>query len=84
MLSLIAMRATTEAANAVALTGAFAGCIAAFASWRQLRRKKRGADAATDSRHLLLSMWSMMTSLWLFGAIVFNAIGSAPGPSCPG
>jgi hypothetical protein len=71
---------------------ALAACAAGgFVSWRAWRQS---VQARTEgSRHLLhtgegrdrfLAMWGMMSSLWFFFAILFNAIASVVVPPCLG
>lgn len=80
------IRELAIAGDAAALLGAFAGGLAAFACWYRLRNTglARRTDTIARSRKLLLAMGAMMTSVWLFGAILFNAIGSVPVQACAG
>lgn len=80
------VRDTLLACDGIALAGAFAGGLAAFATWRRLRSSERamGTGAIAESRLHFLAMWGMMASLWLFGAILFNAMGSVPVQACAG
>lgn len=58
---------------------ALAGCGAgAWVSWRLWTRV--GGD---DGRNHFLALWGLMSSLWFFGAILFNVIASLMVPSCP-
>jgi hypothetical protein len=71
---------------------ALIACAAAgLVSWRAWLRATR--TGTTNRDHLLhtgegrdrfLSMWGIMSSLWFFCAILFNAIASVTVPPCPG
>jgi hypothetical protein len=61
--------------DALALAGCAAGAIV---SWRIRQRLRTG-----DSRNRFLTLWGLMSSLWFFAAILFNAIASLAVPACP-
>ncbi|HTQ15087.1 MAG TPA: hypothetical protein VMH86_14530 [Rhizomicrobium sp.] len=79
------LRATLIAFDVVAFAAAFAGAAISYANWR------RGGDPAAadtpervagDSRVHFLALWGLLSSLWFFAAILFNAIASITVPLC--
>jgi hypothetical protein len=74
--------------DVVALIACTAGGLVSWRAWRRSSHAK-----AQDEHHLLhtgegrdrfLAMWGMMSSLWFFFAILFNAIASITVPPCLG
>ena len=62
--------------DAVALVACAAG---AAVSWRAWRRSGPGGG-----RNRFLALWGLMSSLWFFAAILFNAFASIMVPICRG
>jgi hypothetical protein len=57
---------------------ALAGCATgAFVSWRIWAQ-----HPASEGRNHFLALWGIMSSLWFFGAILFNAIVSVAVTPC--
>jgi hypothetical protein len=63
------------ASDVIALGACAAG---AFVSWRIWRR------GTGKGRDRFLALWGMMSSLWFFGAILFNVFASILVPPCQG
>lgn len=70
----------------VALVAALAGGVISWSSWRATQNEKKGgathAIHTGEGRTRFLALWGLMSSLWFFGAIVFNTIGSIVVPLC--
>lgn len=67
------LRALLFAFDATALIACIAG---GWISWRCWQRCPSG------SRSHFLALWGLMSSLWFFGAILFNIIASVTVPPC--
>jgi hypothetical protein len=73
-------------------TVALAACATGgLVSWRAWAHSSRANHAAPDhilhtgeGRDRFLAMWGLMSSLWFFIAVLFNAIASITVPPCPG
>lgn len=70
--------------DAVALLGCAAGAAMSWAAWRRVRQP--GGHAHTlhtgEGRNRVLAIWGLLSSLWFFGAILFNSIASVMVPPC--
>jgi hypothetical protein len=60
--------------NLIALAGCAAGASVSWRIWAQLR--------AGDGRNRFLALWGVMSSLWFFAAVLFNAIVSIMVTPC--
>ena len=56
----------------IALATCFAGGWVSWSHWRRVR----------SGRNRFLALWGLMSSLWFFAAILFNAIASVAVPPC--
>ncbi len=69
-----------------AVIAAALGGVVSFWCWQQVKGEKEGGFAQAigigDGRTRFLSIWGMMSSLWFFFAIAFNAIASLTVPPC--
>jgi hypothetical protein len=70
--------------DAVALAAAAAGGLVSWRAWRRVRAP--GGHTHTlhtgEGRNRFLAMWGLLSSLWFFGAILFNTIASVTVPPC--
>jgi hypothetical protein len=70
----------------VALLACAAGGAVSWRSWRHTRHEKEGDHSYAlhtgEGRSRFLALWGMFSSLWFFGAILFNTIGSLTVPPC--
>jgi hypothetical protein len=62
--------------DAIALAASLGGGAISLSGW--LRTRGDGED----NRSRFLALWGMMSSLWFFFAILFNAIASVLAPLC--
>ena len=84
--SMASLRAAMFSFDTVAILAAAAGGITAWLCFL----KTRPSEEVHGSRHLaaaegrahFLSLWGLFSSLWFFGAIVFNTIASIAVPLC--
>jgi hypothetical protein len=63
------------ASDVIAIVACASGAFVASRIWR------RGTGKGRDR---FLALWGMMSSLWFFGAILFNAFASIMVPPCQG
>lgn len=72
----------------VALAICVAGGVVAWWAWRRTRTEKEGGPRhalhSGEGRARFVALWGIMSSLWFFGAIVFNIIASVTVPPCIG
>ena len=71
----------------VAIAGGAAAGSSPGAAWRADARQAARAHTAQstgEGRDRFLALWGMMSSLWFFCAILFNAIASVMVPLCLG
>lgn len=69
----------------VALIACAAGAAVSWRSWRRSEDAKSGSRQALNiraGRTRFLAIWGLMSSLWFFGAILFNTIASLTVPPC--
>jgi hypothetical protein len=70
----------------VAVVAAALGGVVSFWCWQQVKGEKEGgftqAIGIGDGRTRFLAIWGIMSSLWFFFAIAFNAIASLTVPPC--
>jgi hypothetical protein len=69
----------------VALLAAAAGAWVSWQSWRAARAgaSHRHVLHTGEGRNSFLAIWGLLSSLWFFFAILFNAIASLMVPPCP-
>lgn len=74
--------------DAVALAACAAGGGVSWWAWRQTRREVEGGESFAlhtgEGRTRFLALWGLMSSLWFFLAVLFNAIASVTVPPCAG
>ena len=72
--------------NVVALAACAAGAFVSWRAWRTVREAggHRHTLHTGEGRDRFLAMWGMLSSLWFFFAILFNAIASLMVPPCLG
>ncbi len=70
--------------DAVAFLACAAGALASWRCWHRIRAGARPVPRTGEDRNRFLAMWGMLSSLWFFFAILFNAIASVMVPPCPG
>lgn len=74
--------------DAVALAICVAGGVVSWWAWRRTRDEKEGGHRQAlhtgEGRTRFMALWGIMSSLWFFGAIVFNIIASVTVPPCAG
>jgi len=84
--SVTTLRATLIAFDAIAVLAVIAGAAASLWAWRRTSAEKSGGAShaleAGEGRTRFLALWGLMSSLWFFGAILFNAIASVAVPLC--
>ena len=72
--------------DAVALLACAAGGIISWRAWDRSAHAGRAAPHhilhTGEGRDRFLAMWGLMSSLWFFFAILFNAIASVTVPPC--
>jgi hypothetical protein len=61
--------------DAIALIACASGAVVSWRIWQ---------GGAGKSRDRFLALWGMMSSLWFFGAILFNVFASILVPPCQG
>jgi hypothetical protein len=70
----------------VAMIATFSGAVVSWSNWRATQNEKKGGATRAihtgEGRTRFLALWGLMSSLWFFGAIVFNTIGSIMVPLC--
>jgi hypothetical protein len=68
----------------VALGACAAGALVAWTIWRRVREAggHRHTLHTGEGRNRFLAMWGLLSSLWFFGAILFNVIASLVVPPC--
>jgi hypothetical protein len=80
------LRNTLFAGDAIAGLGAIAGGLLSYRTWHLAGRASAGetlSDAvARRDRTRFLAEWGLWSSLWFFGAIVFNTIASIMVAPC--
>ncbi|HEY1837347.1 MAG: hypothetical protein WBQ17_02915 [Rhizomicrobium sp.] len=81
-----ALRSTLIVFGIVALLAVLAGAIVSWRSWRLSRDEKKGGPNVAihvgEGRVRFLAIWGLMSSLWFFGAILFNTIATIVAPLC--
>ena len=84
--SAASLRAAMYAFDTVAILVTAAAAITAWLCFRQTRSSSEtGGDrhfAASQGRAHFLASWGLLSSLWFFGAILFNTIASIVVPPC--
>lgn len=68
----------------VALIACIAGGLVSWRSWRRVRQNSghRHTLHTGEGRDRFLAMWGLLSSLWFFFAILFNAIASLTVAPC--
>jgi hypothetical protein len=66
----------------VALAACAAGALVSWRAWRRVARDHRHTLHTGEGRDRFLAMWGLLSSLWFFLAILFNAIASITVPPC--
>ncbi|HEX3753751.1 MAG TPA: hypothetical protein VHV26_01615 [Rhizomicrobium sp.] len=70
----------------VALLACAASAAVSWRSWRHTRHEKGGDHSYAlhtgEGRSRFLALWGMFSSLWFFGAVLFNTIASLTVPPC--
>lgn len=84
--SAAALRAAMLSFDVVAILAAAAGGIVAWLCFGKVQRQKEERQAAStgEGRAHFLAIWGVFSSLWFFGAILFNTIASLTVPPCVG
>jgi hypothetical protein len=79
---------TLIAFDVVALAICVGGGAVSWWAWRRTRNEKEGGHRRAlhtgEGRTRFMALWGIMSSLWFFGAIVFNVIASITVPPCAG
>lgn len=78
------LQATIWSFDAVALLAALAGGGISLLTWRRIGRAQTHAAvvATGEGRTRFLAIWGLYSSLWFFGAILFNTIATVTVPPC--
>lgn len=85
--SIASLRAAMLTFDIVAILVALAGGITAWLCYLKVRVPPNSFEgnrrlASAEGRARFLAIWGIFSSLWFFGAIVFNAIASLTVPPC--
>jgi hypothetical protein len=74
--------------DAAALAICIAAGVVSWWAWRRTRNEKEGGHRRAlhtgEGRARFMALWGIMSSLWFFGAIIFNVIASVTVPPCAG
>ncbi len=76
-----ALRSLLIGFDIVAIAACAAGAVAAYSVLRSARAGE-GMPAQVAGRTRILGVWGLLSSLWFFGAILFNTIASLGVPLC--
>lgn len=70
--------------DAVAFAAVAAGAAASWWSWQRAQNQANGSRerATRHGRTRFLAIWGLFSSLWFFGAVLFNTISSIAVPLC--
>lgn len=70
--------------DAVVLLACASGGLMSWTAWRRVRQPggHRHTLHTGEGRNRFLAMWGMLSSLWFFGAVLFNTIASLVVPPC--
>jgi hypothetical protein len=86
LISTSTLQTALIAFDAAALLACAAGGVVSWRSWQRTRHESQGGHEHAlhtgEGRSRFLALWGIMSSLWFFGAILFNTIASLTVPPC--
>lgn len=80
------LRSALVAFDSVAILAVIAGAALSWRSWQRSKDEKAGGANRMlhvgEGRVRFLAVWGLFSSLWFFGAILFNTVATIVAPLC--